>query len=74
METGGKILIGFIVFMFVAAILIGVWEQDLKDNVYNGGICPDCGGHWHVVAHYKSTYTYECDTCYKTFRSSHLMR
>lgn len=67
-----SIILSVIIIVAIMA-LCGFSDLQLEDY-YNHGVHADCGGHWHVVAHYKLSYTYECDTCYATFNSSFLMR
>lgn len=70
------IAIVLITVMIFAVLLLGLYYQGdpIRDR-YNGGVCRDCGGRWHLVGvagHWKNTtYVYECDQCYKTISSDY---
>ena len=65
--------IAFVVIMaIILAIALGIVEimHNGDVQVYNNGICSECGGHWHLV----HNTVYECDTCYKTFIAAYPLK
>lgn len=66
-----------VIFTVVVVVLVSIipgCHADVIRDQYNGGVCRDCGGHYHLVAvagHLaNTTYVYECDKCYKTISST----
>lgn len=58
----------------VVALALGLiaWNLVTSLNAYNGGVCRECGGHYHIVVspnHTVKSYTYECDGCANTITS-----
>jgi len=59
--------ISFFVVLIIIIIVLWFIESIAGSNVYNNGICRNCGGHYvfqNAVGHYHSTnYAYKCDKC-----------
>ena len=64
-----------IILAVLGVMVIGmVLSINTETAKYNDGICPKCGGHYHVAAMSRgSLYVYECDTCYNSFTSQFLL-
>lgn len=61
-------IMALIAGILFASIMYACNRRTTKQNdVYNGGIHAECGGHWEysqAVGHYNSTnYLYICDNC-----------
>ena len=57
----------FIVICIVILIILWFIESIAGSNIYNNGICKNCGGHYifqNAVGHHSFTdYVYKCDKC-----------
>ena len=72
----GFILITLIVTAFFAAGFTVEYYQD--EQIWNGGICPDCRGNYEFVnaSHYRghTAYYWECDGCGAIIETSSNMK
>ena len=64
-STSGNL--GFIGICIVVIIILWIIESIAGSDVYNNGICRNCGGHYvfqNAVGHRSFTnYAYKCDKC-----------
>ena len=57
------------IILFVALGIVEIMHNG-DVQVYNNGICSECGGHWHLV----HDTIYECDTCFRTFTAAYRLK
>lgn len=60
-------LVAVVLILILFAIFTTKIETSNSNNLYNNGICQECGGNYEflqVVGHYASTcYVYKCNNC-----------
>lgn len=64
------------VVIIVVVLIVGCANYFASEEIYNNGICKECGGHYHIVGtptHKHHMYVYECDQCGDTFQTVGLM-
>lgn len=72
-----KIAIISIVIFIILYAVGSVVNCDTCQEIYNNGVCQECGGHYHIVGtphHRHQFYVYECDKCGNSFQSLTLMK
>lgn len=64
------------VIIIIVAVVLMVANYFAGEEIYNNGICKECGGHYHIVGTPTKNYhfyVYECDQCGESFSTTGLM-
>ena len=78
------IIKGIAIFIGLFAIIVGIVflgatvEKQRNEEIYNDGVCTNCGGHYKFVSAAKTRstttttyYYYQCDNCEKIIELRH---
>lgn len=62
--------------LIVIALIACYANYSAGKEIYNNGVCKECGGHYHIVGtptYRHPFYVYECDQCGDSFQTVGLM-